>query len=1406
MSASAQANAGDNFEGRGDWAIANANALGIHQDVDGYTGATASASNSGNIDVAAVAIAHGGNDVYLTTGTITNEGAYASADAQASGAYQNVSTDNGAALASFANTGWINADASARAVSNSAYDASAQASAIGVAQYADGDDSSTATLTNSNTIHAGAIAVAEIMDATNTGPFNPTASAYAVATGVHQEVTNASTLSASLDNSGRIEAIVQATATGASSAYVGRSDTQYGLGELGGGDVEIGGVAAFGVVQIADDGVTGSEALTNSGVIFAQAYGKAESIDDYAKAEVGAVGVLQKITDVINGVATLTNEAMATIQAVASADAHSDFSTAWATANALGVMQYVGAMGDATALVNNDGNISATATGSASSPDDSAYVDVRAIGVSQIADAGTPVTAHATVNNTGEIQANATAMATGSQYVSADADATGINQFAFGPGEVYAAVNNDGQVVARAKAVAGRDTSNFGDENYASAEASGVFQEVDGGTTDTASGIPVYASIDLVNSSSGSITAFAEATAYGYGTGSGPTSNGDGYADARAYGVYQQVDGADGLQNMASLTNAGDINATARAHVYGYGSGGAVTGSAQATAWGVLQSAEGDSSAEYMFALLNTGSIWAEADANGQADDNTASAYGVLAQGSSDMVIGIDHVNDVGGEISASAQATTSVAGGARASAQAYGMWYSAGSLAGNVTNNGDVWAFASAEADDNPDARAIGISMNADVNNLTVTNTGQIRAYAHIDDSGISATGTVAATGIYAGVYNTNPSAAYFSPSSDLLTIVNNGGTIFAGLDTGSSDTVVRGNAINVADITDTDQGVEIDLKGTTNDGNIYGNILIPDHAIINVSDGRTRFNGMLGGVGGFNTTNPATYPGTLDIMDGGIFHLALNQDPLTPSSDRFVSSTEQPRVYIEQLTVESGGILSFGLSPDDAFGHYGQVIANSTDIEDGQFKGHFIPAYYAVSGTWTYVSVVDGLGSGAEFFGSDPISNTPLMTLMAQYHSGTYGDAVDIVATRNLFGSVPGLSGNQQSVADSIDSFYDGGSLDDEPYEDMDPFEKLIASIFALDGDQAYKDKLDELSAEPFAQQLDAALASLDGLGGILLDRLGGDGGGGGGALGFADENTAANSPASNAILTTGSVNPQTERASIWARGFGKWGSQSDPSAALAYTGNTIGGFVGGDVNVGMATFGLAGGFISNAMNFSNSNSITASGFQVAGYGRWDGDNMYIRGYGAYGAYSNDSKRYVTILNNPPELESGSYGSKIGGGYGEIGFTGWQGHMMGFVPFAGVGYTAGSNDAFSETGGAGALDVAAATASSLRSSLGAQWTLHSTIDNSPFNVTMRAAWEHEWSSLASVNAAFLADPTGDIGFVSQGTQTRDFAVISAAGNWFLAPMTVLSLQYDGKFGSGYISNAVSATVKQKF
>jgi hypothetical protein len=824
---------------------------GISQNADGdalaASSATVTLTNSGTINLHAIATADGGPtasasasvdmgisqnafDAFSTNAVLTNSGTidilahavaagtgFASADASVStGIYQSAF---GSALAAstanvtLTNSGTINIHALATANGGPTAEAFASVSE-GIDQFAEDAVNTNVSLTNSGTIDLLAQAVA---NATGFATADAT-----IDTGIDQFASGfgvvATSASVALDNSGTINIHAVATANGGPTADAFAS-------------------VSTGIDQAAEGAFSANVALTNSGLLSIEALANAIATGDaFASASINNSGIDQFARAVTATGSTasvsLTNTSSGTIDIIAHAVAvGGTAATADAHIPNNGIFQEAEDADSVSVSLDNAGTINIEAiaqadpTGRAlanafiATSSDSAGIFQRAFA------SNNDVSASVSLTNTGNINIEASATATGG--TSGDANARvrhGVSQVADNANVASVALTNSGHLDIGAKAFAS------GSSAFAHATVTtGVRQFATGdgslGSTATAS---------LTNASSGVIDIHARASAIG-----------DTFASAFASvstGVFQEASGA--VTNTVSFSNSGTFNVSANAFA------SAVTdATASAFAFGVIQTLP----AGGVESFTNAGNVSGVADATATASQTAfprAFASDVFVNGSAGGPVSI--LNTSSGTFDVSAAAA-----GLSGSASAFGMFVAdftaGGTLTGTIENDGVMNVTAKAPGS----AFALGIGVEADEFTGTVTNKGNLH---------VAAIGSVAtAIGI---------SVAAFSTPTGLGagTVVNDGGTLWAGV---SSDgiTFTRGVAINVTNAPNT---TNINLMGTTQDGDIYGDINVVAGDTITVSNGVTHFDGVINDTGAMVGTLAISAGGTLEFANGLGLHNA--------------------------------------------------------------------------------------------------------------------------------------------------------------------------------------------------------------------------------------------------------------------------------------------------------------------------------------------------------------------------------------------------------------------------------------------------------------------------------------------------------------------------------------------------
>jgi trimeric autotransporter adhesin len=1367
------ANAGAVADG---FASAKATAIGVDQFADAIVGAaTFTVNNAGNIGASAYAKA-------------TSYESRAFADAYAAGVLQEgVNMSDGALKATVTNAGDIGGLAHATALALGR--ATANAYGVGVSQYSFDVLSANFTVNNSGTIGGQATANALSLDSE--------AFARATANGIRQFGSEEGAITALVTNSssGLIEALAKASAAAPffASAYA----------------------AAFGVAQTGNDVESANFTVNNAGHIGASATAYASAYD-HALADAFAEGVFQGARDFAALTAIVTNSAGAQIAAFAKATAYAA-GLASAYASAYGVSQYSFEGATANLTVTNSGFIGAKATALAISTDYKASATAAAVGVLQQGlGIGSMV---GVVNNSSayaNIAASAKAQAGGFTSAHAEAFAVGVGQLAEETDSASFTVNNSGNIQALATAYAaalGAAT--------ARATAYGVAQDgfIVGNMAAT-----------VTNNPGGSIFAGANAQAL---------AGVEAFATANAVGVLQFVEEA-GIANF-TVKNGGSIGANASAL--------ASAGFAEAQARAVGISQYFDDVALPTANVSNSGSInvHAKAQAFGTTAFAFAKATGIHVSAFDDVPILTVNINNTG-SIHAAASAVAS--GFAEATAIGIFAGNNFGVIQGTIANAGKIHASAFASGF-TAVAHAVGIWDPSEINGTNIVNTGIINAYAQ-------ANGLLAAAAFATGILISGPFEECDSPngkSCELVSgsptpdpngttptlqtvITNNGGTIWAGESTNGGP-ILRGNAINTAGVASLDipaapNPTLIQLEGITQPGHIFGDIIMQAHDTVVVQNGKTFFDGIINDPNyAANYNSPSTgYPfvGTVNVASSG--DLVLCQEGWTKACDAGAAAWASAGpgglgynpangvngpAYIFANSFTNSGTLAYQLTPlsmpsnytgvftNPSFttpssfvpGNYSQVFANTANL-GGTLQAWYLPGLY-FNNTF-YQNIVEAASLNGSF--ANVIDNSVLLnTQVVQQGGNGAPGSVSLDVTRVPFGSVPGLTQNEQAAGGGIEKVYQQLPLGTDPFTGTNKFDQLVATLFTIDNVPAYAAALDQLSGAQYAQMLQSVIWSTREINKTIAGRMecqidGAPVGPNGGGADMAVKAPPQVLPIYAGCFTPGHWN-------VWAQGHYSWDHDNGDSNAPGYKENQYGAYLGADYAITTNWFiGIAGGYFNSNMDFDqfggvNGGSIRYSGGQVAGYGGYDDRLWYGRAIVSAGFYSGNSTRFISITGSPVD-PTGSPDADVVSFYGEAGYHWYVNPTTAVTPLVGLTVAHGWLNGFTENddGTGAALNVSNSNGTSVASRLGVRF---STVWWGAWRPEAMIAWQHEFGDTAqTVNESFADAPAGANFSVLSSNTERDWAVAEAGVSYFFNPNNKFSLLYNGFFNQDYTSNSV--------
>jgi len=635
--------------------------------------------------------------------------------------------------------------------------------------------------------------------------------------------------------------------------------------------------------------------------------------------------------------------------------------------------------------------------------------------------------------------------------------------------------------------------------------------------------------------------------------------------------------------------------------------------------------------------------------------------------------------------------------------------------------------------------AKAAGINIDTDSFTGSLANSGSIAATA----SGKGAT----ATGVLVDADSIGSGTGF----------TNSGGSISA---------IANGAWGSAIDVSGAPETFGLALNGGTITGNIVENAA---GNAITIGSGNLVLNGLI---------NPSkSKVGSLTVGANGT--LTLGMTGLGGGGGYVSSYVQNGTLAIPGTTDGSSGSI-----------HAGSATLNGAAIVNLNFAGtHYdtsttykvVFSDAALSGTWSSVAP----NSGNTFFSADGVYST---------------NEADITLTRATFDSIAGLTSNQQSVAQAIETIYDAGATG--------AISDMIAALFTLTPSQ-FEDVLTALSgvsaAELSAANQAAAQSFLD----MINNHLGDTSTEGGtvASLLSGNDTLAAN-------VAPDSVTPaqlsSLSGTRVWGGGFQSGGSVDATKSGPAYTSHQNGLVAGVDVPVSRNVLvGIAGIYSTGDIKTEKMLGFgTYNGVQVAGYGRFEADNgIYALGNISYGDFTNKLNRYVSVPGFASGNVHGQFDGTTWGLYGEAGWKLNVGEATRATPYVALSYLDADSDGYTETGSFPVpLTVGGSSSKATTSYLGVKLATDWTLDAATITPRLTAAWQHDFTKDAwQMNAAFSAVPT--VGFGLTGSDlARDFAYVDGGVTLHTSDVVDILLDYQGRFSSDRSDSTFLMHAKIKF
>lgn len=454
------------------------------------------------------------------------------------------------------------------------------------------------------------------------------------------------------------------------------------------------------------------------------------------------------------------------------------------------------------------------------------------------------------------------------------------------------------------------------------------------------------------------------------------------------------------------------------------------------------------------------------------------------------------------------------------------------------------------------------------------------------------------------------------------------------------------------------------------------------------------------------------------------------------------------------------------------NATGASDRIVADDADLNPGAVvRVTAAPGGYATTTTYTILTTT-----------VDPLSGTfdpvPVVDLAFLDGSLSYDpNNVYLTLTRNTtdFASLA-RTPNQLATATAIDAIdLAGGDL---------PYDELLGLTTG-----EVPEALDQLSGEAHAAIAGALLAQSRFPRQAVFDRVQQ-------AFDALDASGAAMGYAGGALPS-----PDPGYV-IWGHGYGDIGVlASDGNAALT-TSSAAGFLVGADASFdGDHRLGIFAGVGHTAIAARNTDA-TSTDLTVGAYGGAEMGVVRATFGAAYTHHMISTERSISFAA-VSDTVSASYGAGTAQVFGELSRP-FEVEGLTLTPFANLALVGHGHGAFSETGGAGALDVAAGTSVAAFTTIGLR-AEHSFILEE--GVLVRAegnlGWRHAFADTPTSTNAFATGPDFT---VAAAPIASDAIVIG--GRLTIDPSEALkiTLGYEGQFASGFASHAARLTLGGSF
>ena len=267
-------------------------------------------------------------------------------------------------------------------------------------------------------------------------------------------------------------------------------------------------------------------------------------------------------------------------------------------------------------------------------------------------------------------------------------------------------------------------------------------------------------------------------------------------------------------------------------------------------------------------------------------------------------------------------------------------------------------------------------------------------------------------------------------------------------------------------------------------------------------------------------------------------------------------------------------------------------------------------------------------------------------------------------------------------------------------------------------------------------------------------------------------------------------------------WMRGFGGVGSIDNTSNVLGMNYRS-GGFAAGiDTDWNDKTVGIALGYTKSGVNTFGGN-LDVDSYQIAGYGGWEHDALYMNGEVSVGYHRTTSERAVTV-GALSGIATGDYDGYDAGMSLEAGKHFNVSAATTITPFVGVSYQHSNRGSYTETG-AGVMNLAVKSndQDSLRTSVGVQLATTVTYDKTELTPYVSVAYARENLDSTSTLQAGLSSVPNTTFQVDGAKLDRNRLQLNLGFSGKISDTTSFNVGYAGEIAGSDENHGVSATLR---